>query len=58
LRQGQLREAIAARQQALKIQLYLAAACKTLGNAFQGLGKMQTAADCYAKALQIQPNFP
>ena len=58
LRQGQLSEAIAASQQALKIQPNLAAACKTLGNAFQGLGRMQAAADCYAKALQIQPNFP
>ena len=58
LRQGQLKEAIAASQQALKIQPNLAAACKTLGNAFQGLGRMQAAADCYVKALQIQPNFP
>ena len=58
LKKGQLSEAIAASQQALKIQPNFAAACKTLGNAFQGLGKMQAAADCYAKALQIQPDFP
>ncbi|MBD0314391.1 MAG: tetratricopeptide repeat protein, partial [Microcoleus sp. T3-bin5] len=58
LKQGKLSEAIAASQQALKIQPNFAAACKTLGNAFQGLGKMQAAADCYAKALKIQPNFP
>ncbi|MEZ2239068.1 tetratricopeptide repeat protein [Microcoleus sp.] len=58
LRQGQLSEAIAASQQALKIQPDFAAAYKTLGNAVQGLGRMQAAADCYSKALQIQPNFP
>ncbi|MFS8120525.1 MAG: tetratricopeptide repeat protein, partial [Microcoleus sp.] len=58
LKQGQLSEAIAASQQALKIQPDFAAAWKTLGNAVQGLGKMQAAADCYAKALKIQPNFP
>lgn len=58
LKQGQVSEAIALCQQALKVQPNLAAACKTLGNAFQGLGRMQAAADCYAKALQIQPNFP
>jgi tetratricopeptide (TPR) repeat protein len=58
LRKGQLSEAIAASQQALKIQPNFAAAYKTLGNAVQHLGRMQAAADCYAKALQIQPNFP
>lgn len=58
LKQRNMSGAIAACQQALKIQPNLAAACKTLGNAFQGLGRMQPAADCYAKALQIQPNFP
>jgi hypothetical protein len=36
---GKLSEAIAASQQALKIQPNFAAACKTLGNAFQGLGE-------------------
>ncbi|MEG4492646.1 tetratricopeptide repeat protein [Microcoleus sp. D3_18_C4] len=58
LKQGLLSDAIAASQQALKIQPNFAAAWKTLGNAVQGLGKMQAAADCYAKALKIQPNFP
>ncbi|MEG4015686.1 MULTISPECIES: tetratricopeptide repeat protein [unclassified Microcoleus] len=58
LKQGQLSEAIAACQQALKIQPNFAAACKTLGNAFQAMGKMQAAADCYTNALKIQPNFP
>ncbi|MCU0543390.1 MAG: tetratricopeptide repeat protein [Oscillatoriaceae cyanobacterium Prado104] len=57
LRQGNLSGAIALCQQALKIQPNLAAACKTLGNAFQSTGRMQAAADCYGKALQIQPNF-
>ncbi len=57
LRQGQLSDAIAACQQALKIQPNFAAACKTLGNAFQAMGRLQAAADCYTNALKIQPNF-
>ncbi|WP_293128738.1 tetratricopeptide repeat protein [Microcoleus sp. bin38.metabat.b11b12b14.051] len=54
---GNLSEAISACQQALKIQPNFAAACKTLGNAFQRIGRLQSAADCYTNALRIQPDF-
>jgi tetratricopeptide (TPR) repeat protein len=57
LQTGNLSEAISACQQALKIQPNFAAACKTLGNAFQGMGRLQAAADCYTNALKIQPDF-
>jgi len=57
LTKGNLSEAISACQQALKIQPNFAAAWKTLGNSFQGMGRLQAAADCYTNALKIQPNL-
>ncbi|PPT07178.1 Glycosyl transferase group 2 family protein [Geitlerinema sp. FC II] len=57
LRQGKYQETLAACRRALATAPRSAEVYKWTGNAWQGLGDAQQAGNCYARALEFDPNF-